>query len=433
MKKTLAAAVALLAVIATVSGCSSAAKPHITISTSESEEVPSDTEVPVTEPLLPVIPSIDEDNTPYVNDLPQVQFSSEDLPSGFIANDNIWVDVSSVERESQPYVFYVPKLRDGSEDADSCNARISDFISGCMSDERCTGSDFIYFETNSHIFSVLITAHLDSGDDLYMCVTYDTEESLCLTNEDIMAFAGLDEDTFYGTAAGAVRNVLISRAPADETLFTDTGLNPDSTLGRAADSSEDVRNAYDATFSDTTLNTEMPMFINDSGEICFCSDIVSAEGPAYHTEAYSVSGTTYRGSTANGIIGSASLLDINSDGIKEYIERTSEGTAVIYRITEGSKEEIVTVGSTSLRMTSAYFFEESGFESRPVLRVKLPADEGSLSYELVLVSSDYEEITRHTVTWSDTNADGAITEEDSFLLDGSLSSYSEWYDLTGIV
>ena len=84
-------------------------------------------------------------------------------------------------------------------------------------------------------------------------------------------------------------------------------------------------------------------------------------------------------------------------------------------------------------MTSAYFFEESGFESRPVLRVKLPADEGSLSYELILVSSDYEEVTRHTVTWSDTNADGAITEEDSFLLDGSLSSYSEWYDLTGIV
>ncbi len=433
MKKTLTATVALLVVIAAISGCSSTVKPHITISTSESEEIPSDTEAPETEPLLPVIPSIDEDNTPYVNDLPQVQFSAEDLPSGFIANDNIWVDVSSVERESQTSVFYVPKLRDGSEDADSCNARISDFISGLMSDERCTGADFIYFAVNDHIFSVLIMAHLDSGDDVYMCVTYNTEESLCLTNEDIMAFAGLDEDTLYGAAAGAVRNVLISRAPAGETPFTDTGLNPDSTLGRAADSSEDVRNAYDASFADTTLNTEMPMFLNDSGEICFLSDIVSPEGPAYHTEAYSVSGTSYRGSTVNGIVGSASLLDINSDGIKEYIERTSDGTAVIFRITEGSKEEIVTAGSSSLRMTSAYFFEESGFESRPVLRVKIPAEEGSLSYELILVSPDYEEVTRHTVTWTDANSDGAITEEDSFLLDGSLSSYSEWYDLTGIV
>ena len=431
MKKTLAASLALMTVVLSCAGCQSAVKPHITIETSESEAEPT-----VTEPLQ-TAPSVTMDITDDTPDETENGGSSDNVvspsefPTGFIANSNLWVDISTIERDSGVSVFYVPKLRADSEDATDINQAISDLIGSSMQDEECTGSDFIYFENSEDIFSFLIMVHYSSGRDVYKCVTYNKEENVRLTNEDIMAFAGIDEGSLYDTAAAAVRQVLSSRAPSGEVLFENGELNPDSTLGQAVSSSDEASSAYYSTFAESTLSSEMPMFLNDKGEICFCSDVMSATGDTSFTEAYSMSGTAYRGITDDRICGSASMLDINADGVKEYIE-SSGGNAVVYRINVDSKEEILAVGSSSLRMTSAYFFEESGFESRPVLRADLASDESSASYEIITVSSDYSEIESLTLTWNDRNGDGLISEEDSFLINGDLSSYSEWYDLTGI-
>ena len=425
MKKTLAASLAFMTVVWSCAGCQTAAKPHITISTSESEEVPTDTEPVQTEP------SETEDVPNDTPDETDVTAPSEDVvtpsrfPTGFIANSDLWVDISTVEHDSYTSVFYVPKLRDDSDDAYSVNSEISDLIASSMQEEDCTGSDFIYFKNNETVFSFLIMIHYSSGADRYKCVTYNKEECVRLTNEDIMAYVGIDSDSLYYTAASAVRKVL------GEDQFADGELIADSALGQAAASSEDISEAYQVTFAEATLSPEMPMFINEHGEICFCSDVVSLTGNASYKEAYSASGATYRGAVNDSICGSASMLDINSDGIKEYVE-SSDTEAVIYRINGDSKEELVSVASTSLLMTSAYFFEESGFESKPIIRADLGSAEGSASYEIIFVSLDYSEIRSLTLTWSDSNSDGAISEEDSFLINGDLSSYSEWYDLTGI-
>lgn len=431
MKKTLAASLALMAVVSSCAGCQSAVKPHITIATSESEAVPSETEPLQTVPSVTMdITDDDPDETADAASQGNV-ISPSEYPTGFIANSNLWVDISTVERDNGTSVFYVPKLRADSEDASAINGSISDLIGTAMQDADCTGSDFIYFENSENIFSFLIMVHYSSGRDSYKCVTYNKEEDVRLTNEDIMAFAGIDEETLYDTAVAAVRQVISSRAPSGETVFDGGELNPDSTLGQAIASSDETAGYYHTTFAASTLSPEMPMFLNDRGELCFCSDIVSATGDASFTEAYSMSGTAYRGIVNDGICGTASMLDVNADGVKEYIE-SSEGNAVIYRINVDSKEELLSVGSASLRMTSAYFFEESGFESRPVLRADLGSDESSASYEIITVSSDYSAVDRLTLTWTDRNGDGLISEEDSFLINGDLSSYSEWYDLTGI-
>ena len=431
MKKTLSASLALMTVVLSCAGCQSAVKPHITIATSESEAVPT-----VTEPLQ-TAPSVTVDITDDIPEETDDEGSSEgvvspsEFPTGFIANSNLWVDISTIERDSGISAFYVPKLRADSEDATEINQSISDLIANAMQDAECTGSDFIYFENSENIFSFLILVHYSSGSDVYKCVTYNTEENVRLTNDDIMAFAGIDEDSLYDTAAAAVRAVLSSRAPSGEVLYENGELNPNSTLGQATASSDEVSSAYHATFAESTLSSSMPMFLNDRGEICFCSDVISATGDATYSEAYSMSGTAYRGVIANSICGSASMLDVNADGVKEYIE-SSGGNAVIYRINADSKEEILSVASSSLRITSAYFFEESGFESRPVLRADLSSDESSASYEIITISSDFSETESLTLTWNDRNGDGLISEEDSFLINGDLSSYSEWYDLTGI-
>ncbi len=425
MKKALAASLALMTAAASCAGCTSAVRPHITIATSESETVPV-----VTEPLQ-TVPSVTmeiTDDTPDGSDqdIPsdEVVVPAE-IPTGFIANSNIWVDITSVERGADTVLFYVPKLRADSEDASAVNGEISDLIASAMQDEECIGADFIYFENSGNVFSFLILVHYSSGRDSYKCVTYDNEEGIRLDNEAIMAYAGLDSDSLYSAAASAVRKVL------GEDQFADGELIPDSALGQAVSSSADVQNAYQATFAEASLSPDMPMFLNDRGEICFCSDIVSITGDVSYREAYSLSGMTYRGSADDSNCGSASMLDVNSDGIKEYIETTDEGTTV-YRINVDSKEELLSIGSSSLRMTCAYFFEESGFTSRTVLRADLGSDGSSASYEIIVVSSDYSQTDSYSLTWTDQNADGLISEEDSFIINGDLSSYSEWYDLTGI-
>lgn len=425
MKRTLAASLALMTVVLSCAGCQSAVKPHITIATSESETVPSDTEPLQTAPSV-TMDIIEDPNEDIDTDNSDDVTAPVEIPSGFIANSNIWVDITTVERDSYTSFFYVPKLRADSEDASLINGEISDLIATSMQEEDCTGADFIYFEDNEDIFSFLIMVHYSSGRDRYKCVTYNKAEDVRLINEDIMAYAGIDTDSLYSTAASAVRKVL------GEDQFTDGELSSDSALGQAAASSEDISNAYQVTFAESNINSEMPMFLNDRGEICFCSDIVSLTGDASYTEAYSVSGALYRGSADSRNCGSASMLDINADGVKEYVE-TSDNSCTIYRINEDSKEELLSVDSASILMTSAYFFEESGFESRTVLRADLGSDGSSASYEIITVSYDYSSIENYSLTWTDQNADGLISEEDSFIINGDLSSYSEWYDLTGII
>lgn len=428
MKKTFVASLALITLLSSLTGCKTTVKPHITIAPSESEAIPADTEP---DAALPSESAENTDISPDATDsteaIPGETAAPAELPTGFVANNNVWVDIYFTDNGS----FYVPKLRDDSEDASAVNTELSDLLSRIIQDEECTGSDFVYFENGDNIFSLLIIVHYSSGNDHYKCVTYNKEEGIRYTNEDILAYAGVEEDSLYAVAAAGIRQLISARTPADDIIFTNGELNSESSLGQLVASSEGAQSAYSETFAESSINTDMPMFLNEDNELCFCSGVISETGESTVNEAYSSSGKTYKEALDDVVCGSAHMLDINMDGIKEYVD-IYDSSVVIYRISADAKEELLTVESTSLSVTRAYFFDEDGFESKPVLRADLGSNGSSASYEIIVVSYDYSEINTYELSWTDSNEDGLISEEDSFILNGDLSSYSEWYDLTGI-
>ena len=109
-----------------------------------------------------------------------------------------------------------------------------------------------------------------------------------------------------------------------------------------------------------------------------------------------------------------------------------DGYVTAYSITGDTLTEITTIPSADLSYSTSYIYEQSGYIGTRVLRAGLMNDPSNLSYELIILSSECEIISDITISWSDSNGDGQITEDDAFTRDGEITSFAEWFDLTGI-
>ena len=423
----------LIASIAMTSACSSHQPPHIEITDTEPQS--TDESAAIADPQLPEATILDPEETEPAAPpayTPIETLSPENYPTGYVANANIWVDVITSQRDEETAVFYIPKLRADSEDAERINSEIADLSTSLIENTSCKGADFIYFRNSDMVFSILITAYMDDGSSSYKSYTFDTTEGTEFTNTDILTFVELSEEGFYNYACGAVRKLLSSEDSAGNDTFIEGELNPESDLASLIGSSDDALGAYYDSFSETNINTEMDLFIDETGSICFISNIIDRSTGAGTSRAYTSSGRAVRTLPSSLVYGSSCMADINYDGLAEYITVNEDGSVTVYSIMNDTLTEIVTLPTSRLSLATAYMYEESGYVGARVLRADMSGDDGGRSYEIIVVSTQNEITYDKVISWTDVNSDGIITEDDSFTIDGEITDYAEWYDLTGI-
>ena len=432
MKRLSSITALIIASAMLLSACGSHKPPHIEITETDhrsEEDVPG-----LTDPGLPDATLIAPEETTEAT-VPAVEAVSpataDRYPTGFMANENIRTDVYTAQRGDMTAGFYMPKLRADSEDAEIINNEISDLTNSLTGNEECIGADFIYFRNTDLIFSILITAHMSDGSCSYRCYTFDTTEGTRLTNEEILELAGIEEDDFYTLAADAVIG-FISSGYGSTDIFSPEGLNADSPLGQAVAASDAVAEAYSRTFSSENLNTNMSIFPDSDLGLCYIADIVSADDETTFRHAITHTGKEIASTPTSLMAGDECLADINFDNMCEYLKLTGDGYVTAYTITGDTLTEITTIPSADLSYGTSYIYEQSGYIGTRVLRAGLMNDPSNLSYELIILSSECEIISDITISWSDSNGDGQITEDDAFTRDGEITSFAEWFDLTGI-
>jgi len=433
MKRLSALTALLIASAAMLSSCGTHEPPHIEITETD---IPGESDLPqITDAQLPDATIMDQPQETAVPVAPAYSpaepASPEQYPSGFVANENVFVNVTTVQKDSGTAAFYMPSLRSDSEDAETVNSEINELTDSLTADPNCIGADFIYFRNTDLIFSFLITAHMADGSCSYRCYTFDTTEGTRLTNEEIMELTGTDEDNFYTYAVDAVIGFISSEYGSNE-IFTSEGLNTESALGQAVAESDAVAEAYSRTFSYDTLNTSMKIFPNSDGTLCYITDIVSAEDGTTYQHAITSTGKEIASAPSSLMAGDECLADINFDNMCEYLKLTGDGSVSIYSTIGDTLTEIAIVNSDQLSYATAYMYEQSGYVGARVLRAELVNDASGLSYEMIVVSADYEIVYDTVISWSDTNGDGQIAEADTFTRDGEITGYAEWFDLTGI-
>lgn len=433
MKRSSWISAMLIASMAMTSACSSHKPPHIEITDTE-PQVTGESAV-IADPQLPEATIFDTEETEPTSPpayTPIATLSPDEYPAGYVANSNIWVDVLVSQRDEETAVFYIPKLRADSEDAARINAEISDLTTSLIDNTSCKGADFIYFRNSDMVFSILINAYMDDGSTTFRSYTFDTTEGTEFTNTDILTFVELSEEGFYNYACGAVRKLLSSEDSAGEETFIEGELNPESELGSLTGSSDDALAAYYETFSESNINTEMDLFIDETGSICFCTNVIDKDTGALTTRAFTSSGRAVRTLPSSLVYGSSCMADINYDNLAEYITVNEDGSVTVYSIMNDTLTEIITLPTTRLSLATAYMYEESGYVGARVLRAELDNSESGRSYEIIVVSTQNEITYNKVISWNDINSDGIITEDDQFTIDGEVTGFAEWYDLTGI-
>lgn len=432
MKHLSAVTALLIASAMMLSSCNSHEPPHIEITETDFQD--EDERPRVTDPGLPDATIISPEET-IQSETPAVESVSpataDQYPTGFIANENIRVDVYTSQRGDETVGFYMPKLRADSEDAVNINGEISDLTNTLISNESCIGADYIYFRNTDFIFSFLITAYMSDGSCSYRCYTFDTTEGTVVTNEEILELTGVSEEDFYTLAVDAVIGY-ISAEYGSTDVFTSEGLNTSSSLGQAVAASDAVAEAYSRTFSSETLNTYMSIFPDSDLNLCYITDIVSEYEETTIRHAITSTGKEIASAPTSLMAGDECLADINFDNMCEYLKLTGDGYVTAYTITGDTLTEIVTVPSADLSYGTSYIYEQSGYVGTRNLRVGLINEPSNLSFELIILSSSCEIIYDLTISWNDSNSDGQITEDDTFTRDGEITNYAEWFDLTGI-
>ena len=184
--------------------------------------------------------------------------------------------------------YHFPHINIDTDEINALNQKIKDDVyvesDGTVRDRVAYTA--VYFGICSYydgIYSLVVDYSYEGWGGCYRAYTFNSEGHV-LTSSEVLALVGLNEDNFYDAAADATQICINDR-------YTENGIPP--VIDHAVNP-EWVNNTVfgpgtDALIADNfsidTINTDMPMLIDDQGRLCICQMILPF-ADAHDTECF---------------------------------------------------------------------------------------------------------------------------------------------------
>ena len=238
----------------------SVSAPEVVTEPSDETKVPSDGVV--TEPS-----SEPSDVTSEPSDKQVTEPSTETKVTGEI--------VTKVESDIIPSYYNVPQINIDAEEIRSVNMRIKD--DAVDPEWGFTGVDYQVFHHFDGIYSLVIDYSLGQCMGYYSTYTFDTNGHVYSASE-ILALAGVAESEFFEKTKEASINILNDWFTTEDgiPLIVNGELNPDNSYV-VIDSPE--MDLFRKDLSETDINLNMPMIINNQGRLCVCQGFFEIADP----------------------------------------------------------------------------------------------------------------------------------------------------------
>ncbi|MBO4494335.1 MAG: hypothetical protein J5752_00585 [Clostridiales bacterium] len=238
----------------------SVSAPEVVTEPSDETKVPSDGVV--TEPS-----SEPSDVTSEPSDKQVTEPSTETKVTGEI--------VTKVESDIIPSYYNVPQINIDAEEIRSVNMRIKD--DAVDPEWGFTGVDYQVFHHFDGIYSLVIDYSLGQCMGYYSTYTFDTNGHVYSASE-ILALAGVAESEFFEKTKEASINILNDMFTTEDgiPLIVNGELNPDNPYV-VIDSPE--MDLFRKDLSETDINLNMPMIINNQGRLCVCQGFFEIADP----------------------------------------------------------------------------------------------------------------------------------------------------------
>lgn len=190
-----------------------------------------------------------------------------------------------------------PTLKFETEDAVRINAEVL-ALAQEVEEYSYTSVTFDVIQNTDTVFTLLVIKSGEGDYHGYYPYVIDSSTGNQLSNEEIMQIAGVDPSQLHDLAVTSVQDAFNDLFTASENSFT--GGNPMYVNGEVCDDGwpDDItaeyftrQDYYESTFSDETLNVDMPMFLDSECNLILSSTVFSTGGGSFFEVVYNLEGS----------------------------------------------------------------------------------------------------------------------------------------------
>ncbi|MBO7449872.1 MAG: hypothetical protein J6U54_05835 [Clostridiales bacterium] len=175
-----------------------------------------------------------------------------------------------------PQLFKLPQVKIDSNEIDKMNKEIVDLLEDYLGDDGSMSdgyaADYAIFSSTPGIYSIVIDYTYDGWDGFYKTYTFDKTGHVYSTSE-ILSMALISEDTFYETVKEATINHVNGWFTYNDVpIVVDGEVNTENEYIVSEDT--DMYRLLTEDLSKDDINLDMPMFIDNDGDLCVCQAIM---------------------------------------------------------------------------------------------------------------------------------------------------------------
>lgn len=190
-----------------------------------------------------------------------------------------------------------PTLKFETEDAVRINAEVL-ALAEEIEEYSYTSLRFQIIENTDTVFTLLVIMSGEDDYHEYHPYVIDSSTGTLLSNEEILSMAGVDPSSLHDRAVTSIQDAFNDLFTSNE--FSYTGGNPMYVNGevcddgwpegRTADYFTD-QDCYESTFSEETLNPDMPMFLDADLNLILTSTVFTTGGSSAVNVVYNLEGS----------------------------------------------------------------------------------------------------------------------------------------------
>ncbi|MBO7424188.1 MAG: hypothetical protein J6U23_00790 [Clostridiales bacterium] len=175
-----------------------------------------------------------------------------------------------------PDCIRLPQIKIDSDEIDALNQKIEDSMSSLIGEDDPMCGDYFggyaIFSSTPGVYSIVLNCSYCGWDGYYSAYTFDRTGHVYSTSE-VLSLALISEDDFYETVKDATINHVNGWYTFDGVpIVVDGKPNIENAVIGSEDS--DMYDLLSENLSESFINLDMPMFVDNDGDLCVCQAIL---------------------------------------------------------------------------------------------------------------------------------------------------------------
>ena len=283
--KKLTGALLALAMIAGIQGCAAKedSKPAASEDTTAEETTTEETSEETTEATTEETTEATTEETTAET----TEETAEETTEATTTQD--YGDLITVDDCGYGTAIQLPVINIESDEITKLNKQIRDDMDKFIGEDEVEDDytvRFKFYSGKEGLHSIVIDYSYCGWDGFYKGYTF-TDEGHVLSNEEVIGLFGVSKDEFYDKALEATENYMNDNFTYEDIpIVVDGEINLENAYIVSEDN--EMYGLLKDSLSETKLNIDMPMVINDKGELCICQSIFPIADPHDCDVFYSV-------------------------------------------------------------------------------------------------------------------------------------------------